>query len=157
MYIIDNKINMELLKTTAEDADFRVLVRELDAYLTVTDGEEHTFYDQYNQLDSIKYVILGYQAGKAVACGAIKAFDADTVEVKRMYVLPTERGAGLASQILRALEVWAKELGYQKCILETGNRQMEAIRLYEKNGYAYIPNYGQYAGIANSKCFGKTI
>lgn len=150
-------MDMELVRTNADNADFRMLVRELDAYLTVTDGEEHAFYDQYNQLDNIKYVILGYQAGKTVACGAIKAFDADTVEVKRMYVLPTERGKGLASQILTALEVWARELGYPKCILETGSRQTEAIRLYEKNGYAYIPNYGQYTGVANSKCFGKTL
>jgi putative acetyltransferase len=53
------------------------------------------------------------------------------------------------------LETWASELSFEKCILETGKRQPEAIRLYEKNGYKRIPNYGQYAQIENSVCFEK--
>ena len=55
------------------------------------------------------------------------------------------------------LEKWAGELGYKKCILETGKKQPEAISLYKKNGYKPIPNYGQYTGIDNSVCFEKLI
>src|SRR6185436_21021693 len=60
-------------------------------------------------------------------------------------------------KVLNELEKWASELSYQKCILETGWRQPDAIRLYEKNGYKRISNYGKYAGIENSVCFEKNI
>jgi hypothetical protein len=59
--------------------------------------------------------------------------------------------------VLRELETWAGELHYTSCLLETGLKQPEAIRLYEKNGYALIPNYGQYAGVDNSVCFEKVL
>ena len=74
-----------------------------------------------------------------------------------MYVLTTQRGKGIASQLLQTLETWAKELGNTRCVLETGIRQPEAIALYEKNGYRRIPNYGQYKGIKNSVCFEKLL
>ena len=79
------------------------------------------------------------------------------MEVKRMYVPLEKRGKGIASIVLQELEKWAKELGYQKCILETGIKQPEAISLYKKNNYAIIPNYGQYAGVKDSVCFEKKI
>jgi GNAT superfamily N-acetyltransferase len=74
-----------------------------------------------------------------------------------MYTLPQHRGKNIATKVLAALEKWATDLGYQKCILETGKRQPEAIRLYQKNGYASIPNYGQYVGVENSVCFEKEL
>ena len=79
------------------------------------------------------------------------------MEVKRMFVSPEGRNKGIGTLILSELESWASELSYTKCILETGKKQPEAIRLYDKNGYTLIPNYGQYAGIANSVCFEKNI
>jgi hypothetical protein len=59
--------------------------------------------------------------------------------------------------ILRELEQWAVELRFETCILETGTRQIEALKLYPKNGYKVVDNYGQYAGIENSVCFGKSL
>jgi GNAT superfamily N-acetyltransferase len=79
------------------------------------------------------------------------------MEVKRMYVPLEHRSQGIASLVLQELENWAKELGYKKCILETGKKQPEAIRLYEKCGYKSIPNYGQYAGVENSVCYEKVV
>ena len=79
------------------------------------------------------------------------------MEIKRMYTSPEFRGKGAATRILRELENWAAELSCKKCILETGKRQPEAIRLYQRNGYLPIPNYGQYAGIENSVCFEKQL
>ena len=67
------------------------------------------------------------------------------------------RGKGIATKILSEMERWAAELGYARCILETGKRQPEAIQLYRKNAYAQIPNFGQYAGIENSLCFEKKL
>ncbi len=79
------------------------------------------------------------------------------MEIKRMFTLPEARGIGIASLILAALESWAAELDFSKCILETGFKQPEAIALYEKNGYSRIENYGQYAGVENSLCFEKKL
>ncbi len=61
------------------------------------------------------------------------------------------------SDQLAELEKWAAELGYNKCVLETGKKQPEAIALYKRSGYKIIPNYGQYIGIENSVCFEKAI
>ena len=92
-----------------------------------------------------------------VGCGAMKEYSPITMEVKRMYTNPESRGMGIATFVLNELEKWALELGYEKCILETGKRQPEAIALYKKNGYLSIPNYGQYVGIENSVCFEKSL
>jgi len=148
---------IKCIKTDSENEDFRRLVRELDADLQKRDGEEHTFYAQFNKIDRIKHVVVAYVNNKAVGCGAIKEYSADAVELKRMYVQPDKRGQGVASEILKALEAWAAELNYAKCVLETGKKQPEAIGLYLKNGYAVIPNYGQYKNVENSVCFEKLI
>ena len=74
-----------------------------------------------------------------------------------MYTLPEHRGKGIAMRILSELERWAAEASYEKCILETGKRQPEAIALYKKSGYSLIPNFGQYENIENSLCFEKPL
>lgn len=148
---------MKILSTTSENLDFQKLVKQLDAYLAVMDGEEHGFYDQYNKIDSLKNCIVIFDNDEAVTCGAIKEFDKQSMEVKRMFTLPEKRGKGLASAILNELESWTKELGYEKTILETGKRQTEAVALYQKCNYKVIPNYGQYAGVENSVCFEKDL
>ena len=79
------------------------------------------------------------------------------MEVKRMFVPQEQRGKGIASRILKELESWAAELGYKKCILETGEKQPEAIALYKKNNYVVIKNYGQYVDVESSVCFEKMI
>ncbi len=148
---------MKTLRTTSENPDFQKLVTQLDAYLAVMDGEEHAFYDQYNKIDMLKHCIVIFDNEEAVACGAIKELDSKSMEVKRMFTLPEKRGKGLASKILNELETWAKELGYEKTILETGKRQTEAVALYNKCGYNVILNYGQYIGVDNSVCFEKVL
>jgi putative acetyltransferase len=148
---------IRLIRTNSEDPLFVHLVRDLDTELAVVDGEDHTFYSQFNKIDKIRYVVVALDDEKPVGCGAIKEFAEDTMEVKRMYVRPEKRNKGLASQILKELENWAMELSYKKCILETGKRQPDAISLYKKNGYKLIPNYGQYTGVENSVCFQKDL
>lgn len=145
------------LRTDSKNNDFISLVKELDAFLAVTDGDDHSFYDQYNKLDNIKYVIVAYIDDIPVACGAIKQFDTTTMEVKRMFTSEKSRGKGLASKVLKELEKWALELSFERCILETGIRQVEAVQLYKKNSYTLIENYGQYAGIEESLCFEKKL
>ena len=147
----------ELRRTNSDDQDFIALVRLLDADLARRDGNEHSFYSQFNKIDKIRHAVVAYEDGKAVSCGAIKEYDTEAMEVKRMYTLPEYRGKGLAAMVLSDLEKWASELAYKRCVLETGKRQPEAIKLYEKNGYQVTPNYGQYIGIENSVCFEKPL
>ncbi|MBM1106180.1 GNAT family N-acetyltransferase [Aurantibacter crassamenti] len=144
-------------RSNSSDTTFVKLVAKLDAELAERDGEDHSFYNQFNKIDSIKYAVIFYYEKTAVACGAIKKYDATSMEVKRMYTLLEYRGLGLASKVLKELELWAKELGFTKCILETGIRQPEAIALYKKNNYTIIDNYGQYIGVDNSVCFEKVL
>ncbi len=92
-----------------------------------------------------------------VGCGAIKAFDAGIMEIKRMYVKPELRGRGVAVAILQELEKWAAALGVKACILETGVNQPEAISLYKKCRYQIRENYGPYAGVEKSICFQKNL
>ncbi len=148
---------MQLIRTNSDNFEFIALVKELDAYLKIKDGDEHSFYSQFNKIDSIKYVLLAYENNTAIACGAIKEYSSDRMEIKRMFVSVNYRGKGVASLILKELEIWAKELKFFKCILETGSRQTEAIALYRKNNYKIIPSYGQYLNVENSICFEKII
>jgi GNAT superfamily N-acetyltransferase len=74
-----------------------------------------------------------------------------------MFVLPSQRNKGVASLVLNALENWAKELHYPKCILETSTKQPDAIALYTKNAYKIIPNYAPYENVAVSVCFEKIL
>lgn len=149
--------DIKLTRTDSANPDFIKLVSELDADLHIRDGSEHSYYAQFNKIDAIKNVIVAYRNSAAVGCGAFKPYEDETAEIKRMYVPPSERGKGIAGLVLSELEKWAGEEGFASCILETGKKQPEAIRLYEKSGYTFIPNYGQYAGTENSVCMKKDI
>ena len=148
---------IRLFRTDSGNEDFIRLVKELDADLAERDGEEHSFYSKFNKVDLIRHVVVAYHNNIAISCGALKEYDPKTMEVKRMFTSPENRGKGFAGIILHELENWAREMNFEKCILETGKRQAEAIRLYKKSGYDIIPNYGQYAGIENSVCFKKDL
>lgn len=148
---------IKILRTDSSNLDFIDLVKLLDKELQIRDGSEHTFYAQYNKIDKLKNVVVAFYNDIAVGCGAIKEYDIGTIEIKRMYVKDEYRSKGIATKVLIELELWAGELGYNKCILETGLKQPEAIRLYTKNNYKVIPNYGQYAGVVNSVCMEKVL
>ena len=144
-------------RTNSGHGDFIQLVARLDNLLAEMDGRDHDFYDKFNKIDKIKHVVVAYSYEMPVACGAIKEFDTETMEVKRMFTADSYRGNGLATMVLAELEKWALELGYSKCILETGLRLPDAVRLYQRNGYHQIPNYGQYVEMENSICFEKEL
>lgn len=148
---------MKLVRTTSDNLDFQQLVVALDAYLRIVDGDDHAFYAQFNKTDSLSNVLVCYDQEVAIGCGAFKAYDPQTVEIKRMYTLPEYRGRGVAKNIMAALEEWAKEEKYSVSILETGYLQKDAIALYTKIGYEVMENFGQYEGISTSVCMQKTI
>lgn len=148
---------IKLIRTDSDNQDFIELVKYLDADLAERDGNDHSFYAQFNKIDKIKHVIVLYENGIPMGCGAIKEYTPNNMEIKRMYTSPGSRGKGIATKVLTELEIWATELSCEKCIVETGKRQPEAIGLYKKNGYKLIPNYGKYAEIENSLCFEKEM
>ncbi len=148
---------INIIRTDAVNPDFIYLVRLLNADLSIRDGEDHGFYMQYNKLESIKYVLVADENGEAVGCGAIREYAPGIMEVKRMFTHPDHRSKGIARKILSELEDWTRELKYEKCILETGIKQPEAIQVYQRSGYAITENYGQYKGVVNSVCFEKIL
>ncbi|MCQ4142380.1 GNAT family N-acetyltransferase [Chryseobacterium sp. EO14] len=148
---------MTIKRTDSSNKDFQNLVQLLDADLAIRNGEDHSFYDQFNKIDAIKNCIVIYVDEIPAACGAFKKFDEETVEIKRMYTNPDFRKKGLATTIVKDLEIWAKELNYTKAVLESSLEQNEALSVYEKSGYTRIPNYGQYIGIDKSVCYEKVL
>lgn len=147
---------VQLKRTDSANADFQELVRLLDQDLGERDGDEHAYYAQFNKIDQLQHVVVAYLNDGTVGCGAFKPYGDNFVEIKRMYVRPALRGQRIAQQILTELEAWADEFKVSGFVLETGKRQPEAIRLYQRCGYKIIPNYGQYAGVENSVCMQKT-
>jgi putative acetyltransferase len=146
-----------IVRTTSDNKDFGALVIQLDAYLRILDGEDHAFYAQFNKTSLLKNALICYENDVAVGIGAYKEYDSETAEIKRMFTLPEHRGKGIAKAILTELELWAKEEGYKLALLETGNLQKDAIGLYQKLGYEFTENFGQYIGVENSICMKKSL
>ncbi|MFZ5940367.1 MAG: GNAT family N-acetyltransferase, partial [Bacteroidota bacterium] len=85
-------------RTDSEDSDFIELVGRLDADLALRDGEDHSFYAQFNKITGIKYCLVLLVDGKPAGCGAIRPLNGYTVEIKRMYTVPAMRGKGFATR-----------------------------------------------------------
>ena len=148
---------IRILRTHSKNLDFIELVKHLNTELKKRDGGDHAFYAQFSKTDQVKYVVLAYENDEAIGCGGLKVYGPKSIEIKRMFVSPEYRGRGISKEILSELEKWAIELSYEKCLLETGKRQFEAVGLYKKCGYKLIPNYGPYVNVENSLCFEKII
>ncbi len=85
--------------------------------------------------------LVGYEQGEAVCCGGIKDLGDGACEIKRMYVVPSARGRGLAGVLLTALEDHARVMGFTMAKLDTGPKQQHAARIYLEAGYSEVPNF----------------
>jgi len=148
---------LTLNRTNSDNPDFHILTAALDVELCKIYGTKQEDYVEYNKIIDLPTVVLAYEGETPVACGCIKIFSDNTVEIKRMFVTDPLRGNGIASSIVKELETWAKELGYSFSVLETGKGQPDAIGLYQKLGYKITANYGQYDGLENSVCMKKEL
>jgi putative acetyltransferase len=101
--------------------------------------------------------VVAFAGDLAVACGGVRVIDGGAAEVKRMFVVPAQRGRGVAGRVLAVLEERARGLGATRLILETGTRQPEAIALYARSGFARIEPFGEYVGAPLSVCMGKSL
>ncbi|MEY2402479.1 MAG: putative acetyltransferase [Acidimicrobiaceae bacterium] len=136
-----------------DSADARRLISELDAHLNSLYPPEDNFTD----LPTADVFLIARLDDVAVGCGAVRFLDADTAEVKRMYVAPAARGDGVGRQLLDELEQFARGRGAQRLVLETGPLQVEALALYERAGFAPTPCWGDYAHGNNSICYEKLL
>lgn len=121
------------------------LVDALDAYQQpLYPAESHHGIDIAALLKpQVVFALARSGEGEAIACGAFVAHG-DWAELKRMYVLPALRGRGVAQAVLAFLEAEALRRGVETLRLETGNLQPQALRLYERAGYARRGPFGDY-------------
>ncbi|PBC44995.1 GNAT family N-acetyltransferase [Rhodococcus sp. ACS1] len=112
--------------------------------------------------ESVHVTILLYvsdiEAAEPRAVGhAALRWNGDDLEVKRMFVVKEHRGTGVSTALLSAVEDAAREVRRPRLILQTGDRQPDAVRLYEKSGYSRIPIFSPYEALPFSNCFEKVF
>ncbi len=147
---------MEIIRTNSQNTEFKKLVQLLNSDLAKRDGETHPL-SKFNDISNLKFVVLALKNGAAIGCGAISQYDANSMEIKRMYVSQEARGQRIGEKILTELENWSKQLGNTKCILFMGSRQPEASKLYKRNNYNLIEKYGKLKDITDSICLAKDL
>jgi GNAT superfamily N-acetyltransferase len=120
-------------------------------------GVNHFRLDEGEVAEGRGGFFVAYRGDRAVGCGAVRLLDEGAAEVKRMYVIPEERGGGVGKAILAVLEGEARRLGCTRLLLETGIRQAEALALYRRAGFVEIPPFGEYGTSPLNQCFGKDL
>lgn len=148
---------LTITRCTGKDEAFRALIAELDAELDERYGAQMEFFGQYNHSSDVATALVAMLDGDRAGCGCFKPYSDNTVEIKRIFMPRRFRGKGVARAVMAELERWARELGYEFAILETGILQPEAIRLYERAGYERIPNYPPYEDVSESVSFRKAL
>ena len=143
------------------DEPSRTLIGALNAELSATypePGATHFGLDEAEVSGDRGAFLVAWLDGEPVGCGAVRLLDADTGELKRMYVSPAARGHGVGRRLVAALEAEARAIGARRLVLETGTRQTAAIALYAATGFTPIPLYGEYVSSPDtSVCLGKEI
>jgi GNAT superfamily N-acetyltransferase len=138
----------------------RLLSAELAAAYNFMDDGSGAFSPEDVQVPRAAFLVVRLN-GRPVGCGALRPLDLpgyeDSTEIKRMFVVEEARGQRLAAALLDRLEGLAREFGYRRAVLETGNLQHAAMRLYQRSGYERIPCYGRYTHDPRSVCFGKVL
>jgi len=140
--------------------DARRLVAALDAHLSERYPPAQRFGPNLRPeqiADGRGIFIVARFDGVAVGCGALRMLGDGRAEVKRMYVEPRRRGQGIAAAVLERLEATARELGARRLVLETGDKQAEAIALYRRHGFTICDCWGEYAASPTSVCMEKHL
>lgn len=141
---------LSIEEVKAPTVDARILITELEAELSATyaAGQRHGL-----NLDALfrpnVLFFIARLADDAVGCGGIALTDVHA-EIKRMYVRPNARGRGVAMAILARLEEEARARHRNLLVLETGDAQQSAIRLYQRAGFKRCAAFGEYAKMPES-------
>jgi putative acetyltransferase len=150
-----------ITRSRLTDEAARALIAALNAELSATypeTGATHFGLDEAEVSGTRGAFLVAYLDGAPVGCGAVRLLDAETGELKRMYVSPDVRGKGVGRRLVAALEDEARALGARRLVLETGTRQTAALALYRATGFDPIPLYGEYEqSPETSVCLGKDL
>lgn len=141
------------------DPEAAALIAELNALLdALYDPDDNHFSLPPDQVSGERGVfLLARLGGEAVGCGAMRMLGDGRAEVKRMYVRSADQGAGVGRAILARLEAEARARGATGLVLEMGDSQPAAARLYEAFGFRPVPCWGEYRATPNSLCLGKPL
>lgn len=145
------------IKTSFLNTDFKKLIVDLDNEFLVRYPFLQNIFTPFNLMNENACVIMAYDHTTPIACGAFRPVDEKSIEIKRMYTLPSYRNQGIGKRVLGELEQWARAEGFSVSILETGVNQPEAIAAYEKSGYHRIPNFPPYVEVKESICMEKYL
>jgi GNAT superfamily N-acetyltransferase len=147
--------------TDLDDPDTTDLVERLNHELAAvaTEPNENHFSLATDEVTGERGVMLRARLeGRLVGCGAVRTIEPGVGEVKRMFVDPSVRGERLGAALLDQLELGARRLGLDTLKLETGPRQVEANRLYQRAGYERCSAWGEYLlSPATSMCYAKSL
>ncbi|MEJ7634235.1 GNAT family N-acetyltransferase [Aeromicrobium sp.] len=105
---------------------------------------------------SVILTVVAYADHGPIGHACLRQLD-DEVEIKRMYVVPSSRGSGVADELLAAMEGAARDAGAGRVIIHTGDRQLAALTFYQRHGYTTIPVYPPYQDVTYSLCFEKPL
>ena len=150
---------MDFIRTDGRNKDFIENCRLLDMDLDRRVGKiiKRDKYKKYNQLDEIQEAIIIYQNNKVIGGGAIRRYDDENIELKRVFVHTEYQGQGIGCKLVSLLIEWAEELGYKRIVLETGKLLVESCAVYKKLGFEVIANYGPYVNMPDSLCMAKDL
>ncbi len=82
--------------------------------------------------------LVAYLSGNPVGCGGLQRLDHETAEIRRVFLDDRARGQGIGRALLSQLEAHARELGYERVRLTTGDQQPEALGLFRTAGYEEV-------------------
>ena len=138
--------------------DLLKLVRKLDCFFEEQWGKDiANGYQSFHQLSKMAYALVCYDGKLAIGCGCYKIIDQKTIEIKRMFVEKQYRRQKVASSLLKALERHAFFHGYKIAQLETGCDMQDNILFYEKCGYHFVDNFGDFVGDSICVCMEKSL
>ncbi|MGY1808392.1 GNAT family N-acetyltransferase [Blastococcus sp. SYSU D00669] len=141
-----------------DDPVARELVARVQQEYTVRyGGPDGAVVDPAEFVPPVGLFLVAEVDGVPAGCGAWRVHRDGVVEVKRMYVEPGFRRLGLARVVLAALEASAAAAGHRAAVLNSGNRQPEALALYADAGYGPVPGYGIYADAPDAVFLGKEL
>lgn len=154
---IDSTRMQQITRTHSDNPDFQNLTDLLDDELCRIYNTRKEDFEDYNRITDLPTVIVVYENAQPIACGCFKIFDDQTIELKRMFVLPEFLGSGIATSMVRELEAWATELGYKYAVLETGKGQPAAIAMYQNLGYEFTGHFDPENSLEISVCMKKAL
>ncbi len=123
-------------------------------------ASEHRFTSEVLDPSSVLITVVAYVEGMPVGHACLRALSgtmAGDLEIKRMYVEPDARGSGVADALLAAVEQRARDEGVPRVVIHTGDRQLAALRFYERHGYTPIDVFPPYEEVTYSRCFEKVF